>query len=91
MCDAALAPEQANTHGRTTERHRRRPTVSRKIWIALALAIVAITGLWLYRHFSPYQICVRVNTQQAIESGQQMEQATDFATTLCTAKMPLRR
>jgi hypothetical protein len=53
-----------------------------------ASAMIAIALLWQF--YSPYKICVRHATTEAVRSGMPSESATAYAEGLCTSKLPLR-
>lgn len=64
--------------------------MKRYIVTAVALVAVAVLGVWMYRNFSPYHVCLRYYKIEATEAGQSRETAEDYAENLCKAKNPLR-
>ena len=64
--------------------------MKRYIAIALFLLIGGAVSVWLYRHFSPFHVCLRYYEIEAIEAGQNRDSAKTYARNLCTAKNPLR-
>ncbi len=58
--------------------------------IGAFLVLGLVVGVWLYRHFSPFHVCIRYYKIEATEAGQSRESAATYAENLCKAKNPLR-
>ncbi len=59
----------------------------------VALAILAMTvfaGVALYRNLAPFNICIRHQVQEAMDTGSDEPTARAFAENYCRAKIPLR-
>ncbi len=61
----------------------------RQITLVMTVLAVLVVIFWLFRNYSPYQICLRHSEAEALSSGMTPETAKEYAIGLCGSKLPL--
>ena len=62
----------------------------RYIIAAMLIAVLSVVGVVVFRHYSPFHVCLRYYEKESTVAGQSREVAKNYAEGLCKAKNPFR-